>query len=1312
MLGFRFLRETVIMFGWASHLSHRDLRFLLSLRSARLIAAALVLSALFPQASFAITINMAYYNEGDPVPHDENPSWDPDGTILKAHFQTAKSIWESLLPGSGTYDLTFEWDNDIGANTLGLTTPGPNPQTLNNLVEINPTRPWFADPTPATSEEFSSISSSVYSGLSASDRMTYFTSAAPPDNLEVRAVRLGNAGAVGAGGYDAESGYDLLSTIVHELGHVLGVNIEPGDFNIDPLHIGGVQDVTVLENNGHLGGDSASPGFLMCDSCGTVGRRRIPTATDVLVIAEDQGISDVHLARVDRISAGNWNNTNAWIGADVPDATQDVYVRSAAAVTLDVNASVKSLDVRGGSTVDAAGFQLAAAGDLRFDGGAISVAAGGSISADAIHGNPANLTTAAGSSIQFNNFTRGASLATAATFNGNVAIGVGSSTSLLTFNPDNSIATWNVGQNLTIGNPQLPTKLVIDNGAWSVGGNLSIPAGGEVLVDGGTLGLTGSASIGGSLTYKSHNASNTTYTLFGGSAMKKTTPPPTHLLISSAGQMTFESTSPAAPVTAASATINVGGGTGDGGPGAVVTFKGNSGADHAQFWSMAGIGGDSLRISNPVVIAGTGGRVIFEDDSKANLAHFRNDGVAAHGPSDSGGSTYFRNNSSASNATFDNYGSTLASYTGAVPAPGGRTEFFESASAGTATFNNLPGQGMGSLGAGVTIFHGNSTAAYGTFYNKGGQPGLQFGGSVEFYDTATAGNAYFYNEESPSQSDGSNYSGNVRFYGSSTAGNAKFYNQVGGGAVFFNESSTAGDGTFFIEDTATGTFNGHVVFNGNSKAGTSDITIKENCFSATVEFRGSANAEQAEIKLVDGSQGSVWVYNGSSLGQAKLDIGSSSNMLFRDSASAGNSTIRLRPGASATFSNSTTTAANATFNIDGATVSNGGTGGLFFDGGSAGDAIINVNAGTASGAAGGQLRFGFSTSAGNATINAGAGLAGAGGGRVSLSASTDATNARITIGANGALDLFGFGDAPVGSLDAEGSIFLGQTGLRIGGLNTSNTISGPIGGYSGNTNAKLTKVGTGTLTLTGANTYAGDTNVEAGSLVVNGSMASKIIVKSGATLLGGGSITGDVSINSGATLAPGTSPGTLTLRNLALAGGSQLNFELGDAARDHIVLTNSGNVSLGGTLNVSLAGSFTPTLGQSYPLFEGSIGSISGVFQSIVVPTINGLTFNLAQSASSTMLQVVNAPFLAGDYNGNGTVDAADYVAWRNAGTLLNDATPGVQPGDYDIWRANFGLTAGNGSVAGANATVPEPATLALLMIAAAGWYLLRRRVA
>lgn len=70
-----------------------------------------------------------------------------------------------------------------------------------------------------------------------------------------------------------------------------------------------------------------------------------------------------------------------------------------------------------------------------------------------------------------------------------------------------------------------------------------------------------------------------------------------------------------------------------------------------------------------------------------------------------------------------------------------------------------------------------------------------------------------------------------------------------------------------------------------------------------------------------------------------------------------------------------------------------------------------------------------------------------------------------------------------------------------------------------------------------------------------------------------------------------------------------------------------------------------------------------------------------------------------GDYNGNGTVDAADYALWKNGGPLLNEVVDvgTVTAGDYTEWRARFGNTAGSGS---GIVVVPEPMTAALLLVA------------
>ncbi len=72
-----------------------------------------------------------------------------------------------------------------------------------------------------------------------------------------------------------------------------------------------------------------------------------------------------------------------------------------------------------------------------------------------------------------------------------------------------------------------------------------------------------------------------------------------------------------------------------------------------------------------------------------------------------------------------------------------------------------------------------------------------------------------------------------------------------------------------------------------------------------------------------------------------------------------------------------------------------------------------------------------------------------------------------------------------------------------------------------------------------------------------------------------------------------------------------------------------------------------------------------------------------------------------GDYNNDGAVDAADYVVWRSGlgGTLT--------PDHYNLWRANFGLSAGSGaggiSSARVNVAVPEPVALALILLGVTG---------
>lgn len=104
----------------------------------------------------------------------------------------------------------------------------------------------------------------------------------------------------------------------------------------------------------------------------------------------------------------------------------------------------------------------------------------------------------------------------------------------------------------------------------------------------------------------------------------------------------------------------------------------------------------------------------------------------------------------------------------------------------------------------------------------------------------------------------------------------------------------------------------------------------------------------------------------------------------------------------------------------------------------------------------------------------------------------------------------------------------------------------------------------------------------------------------------------------------------------------------------------------------------------------------------------NGADFRLSAGVGTTFyldLVQVNAPqSVSGDFNADGVIDAADYIVWRK--TDRPQAT-------YDVWRTHFSEPGSSGSGNSANTTIPEPGTLVLLLLAAAGgwaqWFQLGR---
>ncbi|HVT28507.1 MAG TPA: hypothetical protein VHE81_10885 [Lacipirellulaceae bacterium] len=199
-------------------------------------------------------------------------------------------------------------------------------------------------------------------------------------------------------------------------------------------------------------------------------------------------------------------------------------------------------------------------------------------------------------------------------------------------------------------------------------------------------------------------------------------------------------------------------------------------------------------------------------------------------------------------------------------------------------------------------------------------------------------------------------------------------------------------------------------------------------------------------------------------------------------------------------------------------------------------------------------------------------------------------------------------------------------------------------------------------------------------------------------------------VNTGGTLAPGDSIGetqsntpatnigqTHVVGDLMLTSGT-LQIELSSLALFDKLFVD-GTAALGGSLTVSTLDGFTPASGDSWQIITA--GGIGGEFENITA----GYS---VQKRGNSLLLFFGTPTLAGDYNGDGKVDAADYVVWRHAlatgGTLLNEtASPNeVDAADYDAWSADFGATTATGSgSASASSTVPEPTSALLVAVVA-----------
>jgi hypothetical protein len=184
-----------------------------------------------------------------------------------------------------------------------------------------------------------------------------------------------------------------------------------------------------------------------------------------------------------------------------------------------------------------------------------------------------------------------------------------------------------------------------------------------------------------------------------------------------------------------------------------------------------------------------------------------------------------------------------------------------------------------------------------------------------------------------------------------------------------------------------------------------------------------------------------------------------------------------------------------------------------------------------------------------------------------------------------------------------------------------------------------------------------------------------------------------------------TYDGTLTDANTTFYIGDETTpvSLLGDPVTVAAGAVKSTNIANGGAADARLAVGLTDAAPAADTALSGYQDDVR-IYDEVL---------DLA-ALEAVRLDNLSAPMeLAGDFNDNGTVDAADYAAWRDklgtASTLPNETdTPGmVTQEDYTTWRGNFGAASAQGAVG--TAAVPEPSSTLLALLSLVSFVVTRR---
>ncbi|GEM_PF-691401 len=184
----------------------------------------------------------------------------------------------------------------------------------------------------------------------------------------------------------------------------------------------------------------------------------------------------------------------------------------------------------------------------------------------------------------------------------------------------------------------------------------------------------------------------------------------------------------------------------------------------------------------------------------------------------------------------------------------------------------------------------------------------------------------------------------------------------------------------------------------------------------------------------------------------------------------------------------------------------------------------------------------------------------------------------------------------------------------------------------------LTKLGSGTLTLSGTCSYSGLTAVGAGKLVFQGS-------KTGS---------GNITVSNSTTLSVAQGGAQMTPATLTVGTSSSAILEFNNVNNTGTAAILAGTISAGGTITVNVtSGSFT--IGQSYPLFSWT----GGPAPAVTLGTLTGAVGNLSTNGNTIQLNVTSLAFLWTGVN-NGNWDTSTPNNWKVNGVAQSFANGGT----------------------------------------------------